>query len=118
MKVYKVVFTSGYEDDLDSLQKGLRCDVLIIDEKDRYFNPQYITIERVRGEFNSRQLCYLEENLVIMNEVTQKTIFETIPELHRWLFFDRWVPVSTTILEKYFYPKETWDIYTILVEEA
>ena len=117
MKAYKIVFASGYTDDLESITRGLNCDVLIIDEKGRYFNPQFITIERVNNEFGAKSLCYLEDSLVIMREITRETIFKTIPELHRWMFFEKWVPLSATILEKYFYPKENWETFTIPVEQ-
>ena len=113
---YEIIFTTGYTDDIDSLTKELKSDVLILDEQGRYFNPQFITIERIKGEFDENKNCYLEDNLVILHSITKQAILNSIPELHKWKFFKRWIPVNPDHLEKYFYPKEEWSCFSISVE--
>ena len=116
---YKIIFTSGYGeiDDYESLAKGLKCDVLILDEKGDYYCPQFITIERINNEFTKNEKCYLEDNMVIMHEITKQTIMDSIPLLHKWLFFKHWIPVSIEILEEYFYPKDTWVIFPVTIND-
>ena len=112
---YKIIFTTGYTDDIDSVTKELKCDVLILDEQGHYYNPQFITIERIRGEFDKNKNCYVEDNLVILHSVTKQAILNAIPELHKWMFFKRWVPLPLDDLEKHFYPKEDWCSFSVTV---
>ena len=46
---YKIIFTTGYDDDIDSISKELRCDVLILNGDGNYYHPQYLTI-RANGQ--------------------------------------------------------------------
>lgn len=112
---YKVIFTAGYDDDIYSITKELRGDVLILDEENNYYNPQYITLDRIKGEFDEDKICYLEDSLVILHTVTKDNILKSIVELHRWLFAKRWVPVTDNQLAKYFFPKEDWVIFEVEV---
>jgi len=114
---YLVIFTTGYLDDIDSIAKELKADVLLLDENGNYYNPQFITIERIKGEFSKEKICYLEDNLVILHKVTKDTIIESIPELHKWAFYRRWVPLSINELEKYFYPKDDWMIFKVFIDQ-
>lgn len=112
---YKVIFTTGYDDDIDSISKELKCDVLILDEAGNYYNPQYITLSRIKGEFTNSKICYLEDNLVILHIVTKENILESIIELDKWMFTKRWIPLSEKQLIEYFYPKEDWLIFEVEV---
>jgi len=112
---YEIIFTSGYEDDLESLTKELKCDVLILDDKGDYYAPQFITLDRIYGEFREDRHCYLEENLVILREVTKDSILKSIPEIHKWQYYLRWLPLPKEQLIKYFPPKERWVIFTVVV---
>jgi hypothetical protein len=107
---YKIIFSTGYSYDLEYVDKRLRCDVLILDEMGNYYNPQYITLERVNSEFSKDKICYLEDNLVILHRMGREAILQTIPELHRWMFFKHWVPLTSDQLIKYFYPKDQWEV--------
>ncbi|MFY7889896.1 MAG: hypothetical protein ACOVOW_13335 [Spirosomataceae bacterium] len=110
---YKIIFTTGYDDDLESISKELKCDVLILDEKNDYYNPQFITIERIKGEFEDSKICYLEDNLVILHKVTKDNILNSIAELDKWKFTKRWKPLDEKQLVEYFYPKNDWLIFDI-----
>jgi hypothetical protein len=112
---YKVIFTSGYDDDIDSLSKELKCDILIIDDKNNYYNPQFITLNRIKGEFNNDKVCYLEDNLVILHKITKENILKSIAELDKWVFIKRWIPLNEGQLVEYFYPKEDWVIFEVEV---
>jgi len=110
---YKIIFTTGYDDDIDSISKELKCDVLIMDEKGDYYNPQFITIERIKGEFEKSKICYLEDNLVILHTITKDNILNSIVELDKWMFTERWKPLEEKKLVEYFYPREDWLIFNI-----
>jgi hypothetical protein len=110
---YKVIFACGYVDDLESLTKDLRGDILLLDQEGNYYNPQYITIERIKAEFGDNKVCYLEDNLVLLHEVTKDNILKSVPELYKWHFYKRWLPLSKEQLEKYFYPKEDWVVFIV-----
>lgn len=112
---YEVAFTAGYDDDIESLSRQIRSDVLIIDELGNYYNPQFMTIERVKSEFTNEKICYLEDNLVLLHSVTKDAIIATVQELHKWLFQKRWHPLSLLQLEKYFPPKDNWVIFYVLI---
>ena len=105
---YKIIFTTGYSDDIDSISKELKSDILILDSKGNYYNPQYITLNRINGEFGKSKICYLEDSLVILHEVTKENILNSIVDLHKWLFTERWLPLNERQLTEYFYPKEGW----------
>lgn len=109
----KVIFTDGYDDDIESLTRGLRCDVLLIDKKNNYYNPQFITLNRMKVEFDDNKICYLEDNLVILHLVTKDNILKSVQELYKWKFYRKWVPISHEQLEKYFHPQESWTILDI-----
>lgn len=110
---YKIIFISEEQINYD---KGLLCDVLILDKEGNYFNPQFITLERVSNEFDLHKICYLEDNLVIMHKITKENIFKSIKEMHKWMFYKRWTPISNEQLEKYFFPKENWSIVSIFID--
>jgi hypothetical protein len=109
---YKVIFTTGY-DDIDSISKELKCDILILDNENNYYNPQYITLNRIKGEFDGKKVCYLEDNLVILHKITKDNILKSIIELDKWMFTKRWIPLNEKQLVEYFYPKRNWLIFDI-----
>lgn len=39
---YKVIFTAGYDDDIDSIVKELKCDVLILNEEGNLKKVKYV----------------------------------------------------------------------------
>jgi hypothetical protein len=110
---YKIIFTTGYDDDIDSISKELRSDILIVDEQDNYYNPQYITLRRIDAEFDKNKLCYLEDNLVILHEITKDNIIKSIVYLDKWQFTKRWISLNNDDIVKYFYPMEDWFICEI-----
>jgi hypothetical protein len=110
---YDVIFTTGYNDDIDSISKELKCDVLILDEEGNHYNPQYITLDRIKGEFEENKICYLEDNLVILHKVTKENILKSIIELDKWMFTKRWIPLNEKQLSDYFYPKENWLVFEV-----
>lgn len=110
---YKIIFTTGYDDDIDSISKELRSDILIVDEQDNYYNPQYITLRRIDAEFDKSKLCYLEDNLVILHEITKDNIIKSLVYLDKWLFTKRWISLNNDDIVKYFYPIEDWFIFEI-----
>ncbi len=112
---YKIIFTAGYTDDIDSITQELKSDVLILDETGKYYNPQFVTIERIKGEFDKNMICYLEDNLVILHLITKDTILGSIRHLHNWQFEKRWFPLTENQLEKYFYPKDDWIVFDVVV---
>ena len=114
---YKIIFTDGYTDDIESLTRGLRCDILILTESGLYFNPRFLTLERIKIEFGKSMNCYLEDNLVILHSITKDIILKSIVELHTLLFFKRWIPLSTEQLEQYFYPQDTWVLFDVIIDD-
>lgn len=89
----KVIFTTGYDDDIVSISRNLRSDVLISDMDGNFYNPFFITLERVTNEFKNT-ICYLEDNLVILHSVTKDNILKAVIELYNWMFYKKWVPLS------------------------
>jgi len=114
---YKVIFSTGYSDDSWSLEKDYRNDILLLDEKGNYYAIQFITVERIKVEFEVSDICYLEENMVILHEITKENILKSIPKLHKWLFFECWVPLPKDRLSKYLHFKEMWAIFTVEVKD-
>nr|WP_314499404.1 hypothetical protein [uncultured Chryseobacterium sp.] len=110
---YTVIFADGYDDDLESLARDLRTDILISDEEGKLYNPFFITIERVTNEFDKNKICYLEDNLVILHSVTKDNIIKAIVELYEWMFYKRWLPLSDEHLKTYFSPKENWVTFDV-----
>ena len=115
-KRYDIIFTDTIEIGEELNERGLRCDVLILDENGHYYNPQYITLERITNTFGKDKNYLLEENIVIMHVLNNSNILETIKELDKWLFQKRWHPLSQERIEKYFYPKDNWETVTVIVE--
>jgi hypothetical protein len=115
---YQIIFTLGYTDDDYSLMQGLRGDVMILDETGNYYDPYFITIDRIYSEFTDRRICYLWDKIVILHEVTKGNILKSIPEIHKWMFQKRWIPLTEDQIEKYCFPKDDWVIYTINIDES
>jgi len=106
---YKLIFSTGYEGDSESLQKEYRGDVLLLDEQNNnYYELNFVTIDRIRVEFDRRHVCYVENNMVILHEITRENIIRSVPELHKWMFYKQWVPLTQEQLEKYYAPQEKW----------
>jgi hypothetical protein len=114
---YKIIFSDGYTDDFETIERGITASVLILDESGIYYNPFFLSMERVIGEFKSLgPPCYFQENLVILHEVTKDSILDSIPVLHKSMFFVFWQPMTLHRLEKYFYPKENWVYFDVICE--
>jgi len=110
---YKVIFSSGNFDDSEMIMIGIKYDVLILDEKGNYFNPQFIALDRINGVFVKNEICFLLEDLVILHTVSRENILKSISELHSWRFTERWLPVNESILVEHFYPIENWLIIEV-----
>lgn len=109
---HKVFFTAGY-DDIDSLSRELRSDVLIQDSDGNFYNPLFITIDRIKSEFENDKFCYVDDNIVFLHQVTKDNILKSIEELYKWQFDKRWRPINNEMLENFFYPKENWVIFIL-----
>ncbi|TND08171.1 MAG: hypothetical protein FD123_2565 [Bacteroidetes bacterium] len=101
-----IIFTTDSTNDELYAEKELRSDVLLTDSKGNFYQVNFITIDRIRGELDKDKSCYLEENLVILHAVTKENIIQAIPEIYAWDFALRWAPLTQEQLEKYFYPRE------------
>ncbi|MEJ8819928.1 hypothetical protein [Lacibacter sp. H407] len=112
---YQVIFTNGYEHDDESLMKGYRKDVMIKDNDDHYYEVNFIELEVIKNGFHKDSVCYLENNIVILHEVTKDNILRSIPELHKWLFSKRWIPLTINQVERYYYPNNNWKVFEVLV---
>lgn len=110
---YKVFFTDNYIDDTESLIKGYRADVLINDKEGNFYHPFFITIDRIIIEFEKSEVCYLENNLVILHSITKDNILKATEEIHKNMFTKGWLPLTEEQLQTYFYPKENWCIFSI-----
>lgn len=110
---YKIIFTLGNQDDEESILTGQRGDVLILDNKGNYYDPYFITLKRIEGEFLKKNTCYLGDKLVILHQVTRENIIKSILELHNWLFQERWKPLTEESLEKFYFPSEDWVFYEV-----
>jgi len=109
---YKIIFTSGYVDDSDSLMKGYKSDILLLDQENKYYQLNFIEIDVIRNKFDKSKLCFLESNMVILHQITKDSILKCIAELHNWQFYKRWLPLKSNELE-IFYPKEDWDVFEV-----
>jgi len=109
---YDVIFSSGYEDDLESLTRKIRSDVLLL-HNNNYYQLHFITIERIKSEFTASETCYLQESMIILHEVTKENILKSLPHLFEWQFYKCWLPLTEEQIVKYHYPKEDWIIHKI-----
>lgn len=112
---YSIIFTSGYEDDLESVTRGIRSDVLLGTATGDFYRMNLLTLDRIRGEFDAHQPCWLEENLVILHEITKDRILQCVETLHRWGVEQQWKPLTQPQVEKYFYPREDWVVFPVTV---
>lgn len=112
---YQVIFTTGDTEELDLLMvtKGYRSDVIILDEKGNYYEVNFVELEVIKNGFNTDKVCYLEHNLVILHEVTKENVIKSITELHQWLFYQRWLPLTKEQIEKFYYPKDNWKVFLV-----
>ena len=115
IKIYKVIFSLGYQNDEESLLTGQRGDVLIMDENGAYYDPFFVTLKRIEGEFQKNNNCYLSDKLVILHSVTKENILKSIPEIHNWLFQKRWNSLDEKKIEEFYYPKEDWVFFDVKV---
>lgn len=115
---YSVIFTSGYDDDVESLTRGIKSDVLIGISQGNFYQVNFLTLARIGGEFAADKSCFIEENLVILHEITKDRILHCVQDLHTWGFEQHWKPLPQQQLEKYFYPKEDWVVFTVTALDA
>jgi hypothetical protein len=71
---YQLIFSIGYTDDTESLMKGYKSDVLLLDAKGDYYELNFIELEVIKNGFNDNKTCYLEANMVILHAVTKENI--------------------------------------------
>ena len=112
---YQVIFTIGDTEELDLIMttKGYRSDVIILDENGNYYEVNFTELEVIKNGFDDDKVCYLEQNLVVLHEVTKENVMKSIPELHRWLFYKRWVPLTNEQVENLYHPKDGWKIFLV-----
>ncbi len=115
---YSMVFTCGYTDDIESLTREFKGDVLLRTPEGTFYETNFITLDRLRGEFDSTKSCYLETNLVLLHEITKESILQSVEALHQWRFTERWRPLTPKQIETYYYPKEDWVVFTVTVGEV
>ena len=113
---YKIIFTSGHEHDEELRERETRGDILLQTEAGDYYELNFVTLNRIRAEFHAESACYLEDNMVILHEVTKDNILGCVPVLHRWMFYKRWMPLSPAVLDKYYMPREPWVVYSVVVD--
>lgn len=114
--IYKIIFSLGLEDDdEDASIRGCRGDVLIQDNIGNYFEFHYETIEMVNDYFVRGDNFYFWDKLVIVKDISKKTICKSIEYLHIRQFQKIWAPISKEHLEKHYYPKEKWEIFEVEV---
>jgi hypothetical protein len=58
----------------------------------------------------------LEDNLVIVREVSKDVIIQSIKDLHNWKFYENWKPLSKESIDKYWNDKSELVILEIEVE--
>ena len=114
---YKIIFTLGYINDEEAIERGNRGDILIVDELGSYYDPYFITLDSIKGEFTSNRVCYLWDKMVIIHELTTENILKSIPELKKWLFQKRWTPLTDEEVEKHYFPKKDWITYDVEIDE-
>jgi hypothetical protein len=115
---YSVIFTAGYDDDVESLTRGIKSDVLLGTCQGDFYQVNFLTLARIGGEFDSDKSCFVEENLVILHEITKDRILHCVEALHQWGFAQHWKPLSQQQLERYFYPKEDWVVFTVTAPDT
>lgn len=115
--IYEVIFTLGHNDDEEVMYTGCRGDVLIIDKLGTFYNPYFITLERIRGEFTSDRICYLWNKMVILHELTKENILKSIQELHDLQFYKSWKPLTEQQVIEFYYPKDDWISYYVEVDD-
>ena len=113
---YKVIFTLGYINDDEAIYRGNRGDILIVDEIGSYYDPYYITIDCIRGEFVLDRVCYTWNKMVIVHEVTTENILKSISELHFWEFQKSWKPLPLNEVEKNYFPNKDWKYYNVEID--
>ena len=114
---YQVIFTIGDTEELDLLMvtKGYRSDVIILDEKGNYYEVNFTELEVIKNGFDTEKVCYLEHNIVILHKVTKENVIRSIPELHQWLFYRRWLRLTKEQVVKFYYPKDNWKVILVTV---
>lgn len=115
--MYKLIFTSGGIDDTESLMREIRSDVLLMNEKEEYYYINFLTLNRIRSEFDSEKVCYLEDNLVVLHEITRDNILKSAAELIKWMFDKRWRPLTEQQLAKYYSDRSNWEIISINIPD-
>ena len=116
---YKVIFTLGVEyDEYEMSLRGCRNDVLVQDLKGNYFELNFETIEIVNDYFVRGDLVYFWDKLIIVKDISKKSICESINHLHIRQFYKIWQPITQEYLEEHYYPKEKWEIFAVEVDDV
>ena len=110
---YKIIYTIGREFDEEFSMKGYRSDLLLMDSNGNYFELNYVEPEVILNSFNQSSIYYIENNLILVHDLSFETIIASVYELERRLFVDNWQPLTIEQLEKYYSPREKWEIYEI-----
>lgn len=119
---YEIIFTGGF-DDLEVQTREVSGCVIIRDDKGQYYYTMIHTLDRLWGETemevrfhdsaNVTTGFWFEENAVILLDISKQGIISAFKSLLNRPIEEFWKPMSQDILEKFFYPKERWEIHTI-----
>lgn len=114
---YKIIFTLGFEDDDENASlRGSRGDLLVQDENENFFNFSIETIEMV-NDYILRDDCLFSNKILIVKDISKKTIIYSIHSLIKQQFYKLWQPITQKYLEDHYYPKEKWEIFAVEVDD-
>lgn len=103
-----IIFTAGYlagDDELTN-QKGHRSDVLVEDENGSYYELNFISVDRLRVDFELNikegKNYFSDIGLVILKDISKSEIIRAIKNLIKEKYFTRQKPTEVVPIENWF----------------
>ncbi len=118
---YDIIFS----DEFDHLYVGMRevtGSVIICDDKGQYYYTMIVTFDRLLvetideesdGSTDVNAHFWTQENAVILLDISKQGILNALKSLLNRPIEEFMKPMEQDILERFFYPKECWEIHTI-----
>lgn len=79
---FKIYYNKNNNFDDIYLEKEWRSNIYIYDiDNNMYYNPTFMTLNRIKSECDGKLSYYFEENLVIVERIDQESLFNVIANL-------------------------------------
>lgn len=112
---FRIFYNRDNEDEI-YIEKEWRGNIYLLNiENNTYYNPTFMTLNRIKSECNGRLSYFFEENLVIVEFIDQENIFKIIKKLLENKDYRSMISMSSLKVEIFLNEIEEFDFIEMVI---